>query len=150
MKSIPGDGLLHPAVLASLALLALNDHVLKHRWPGPVTGKLSDLAGLVLLPAVLVAALELTTRRLATRRALALACAVSALGFALVKSWSPATEAYRVVWAALQWPLRALRAGALVPLGRVSAVRDRSDLLALAATLIALWAGWRRAPHAAP
>lgn len=38
--------LIHPAVVGSIALLALNDHVLKARWPGLVTGKLSDLAGL--------------------------------------------------------------------------------------------------------
>ena len=34
-------------------LLALNDHVLKQAWPGWVTGKLSDVAGLVVAPAVL-------------------------------------------------------------------------------------------------
>ena len=38
--------LIHPAVVGSVALLALNDHVLKTRWPSLVTGKLSDLAGL--------------------------------------------------------------------------------------------------------
>jgi len=38
--------LIHPAVVGAVALLALNDHVLKPRWPNPVTGKLSDVAGL--------------------------------------------------------------------------------------------------------
>lgn len=33
-----------PDTLVVLWLLLLNDHVLKARWPGPVTGKLSDLA----------------------------------------------------------------------------------------------------------
>ncbi|WP_156325293.1 hypothetical protein [Nonomuraea sp. SBT364] len=36
-------------VVAALVLL-LNDHLLKHAWPGPVTGKLSDVAGLVVAP----------------------------------------------------------------------------------------------------
>ena len=36
-----------PAAIASLLLLLVNDHVLKQAWPGVVTGKLSDFAGLV-------------------------------------------------------------------------------------------------------
>lgn len=48
--------LIHPVVAGAIALLAVNDHVLKPRWPGPVTGKLSDMAGLFAL-AVVVAVL---------------------------------------------------------------------------------------------
>jgi len=33
-----------PVVLGAIALLLLNDHVLKRAWPGFVTGKLSDIA----------------------------------------------------------------------------------------------------------
>ncbi len=44
----------HPAFLACLALLLVNDHVLKARHPGLVTGKLSDFAGPVVV-AVLAA-----------------------------------------------------------------------------------------------
>ena len=33
-----------PGTLVSLAVLAVNDHVLKQVWPGVVTGKLSDIA----------------------------------------------------------------------------------------------------------
>ncbi|MEZ5411801.1 MAG: hypothetical protein R2761_27455 [Acidimicrobiales bacterium] len=40
------ERLIHPAVVGAVALLALNDHVLKPRWPGLITGKLSDVAGL--------------------------------------------------------------------------------------------------------
>ena len=43
-----------PLPLAAVALLAVNDHVLKARWPGLVTGKLSDVAGCFLLPLFLV------------------------------------------------------------------------------------------------
>lgn len=35
--------LAHPAFVASVAVLALNDHVLKARFPGWWTGKISDL-----------------------------------------------------------------------------------------------------------
>ena len=40
------DLLIHPAFTGALALLALNDHVLKAAAPGFITGKLSDVAGL--------------------------------------------------------------------------------------------------------
>lgn len=43
----------HPVVLASVLLLLLNDHVLKHVWPGFVTGKLSDVVGPVVVAALL-------------------------------------------------------------------------------------------------
>jgi hypothetical protein len=51
---LPCDELIAPWPLAALALLALNDHVLKHAWPQPwITGKLSDFAGLFVFPLVL-------------------------------------------------------------------------------------------------
>ena len=53
----PWRALLHPLWLGSLAVLVLNDHVLKGSGllPGVVTGKLSDFAGLVVAPALLAA-----------------------------------------------------------------------------------------------
>jgi len=44
---VPGGLLLHPAVLAAIALFVVNDHVFKPAHPGWLTGKLSDVAGLV-------------------------------------------------------------------------------------------------------
>ncbi len=46
---------IHPVPLASVALLALNDHVLKRYHPSVVTGKLSDFAGLFFFPILLCA-----------------------------------------------------------------------------------------------
>ena len=43
----------HPAVLGSVALLVLNDHLLKQAYPGWLTGKLSDVSGLVFFPVLL-------------------------------------------------------------------------------------------------
>jgi hypothetical protein len=40
----------HPVTLLSLVLLLVNDHLLKDAYPGLATGKLSDLAGLVVAP----------------------------------------------------------------------------------------------------
>jgi hypothetical protein len=47
-----------PLTIGSLALLALNDHVLKRAWPSFVTGKLSDVSELVV--AAVLLALPLT------------------------------------------------------------------------------------------
>ena len=55
---VTGGRVLHPVVLTALAIWLLNDHVLKARWPGAVTGKLSDVAGLVAFPVLLAAGIE--------------------------------------------------------------------------------------------
>ena len=44
--------LARPWFFVAIALLALNDHVLKSAWPGLVTGKLSDFAGLVVVATI--------------------------------------------------------------------------------------------------
>ena len=62
----------HPVFLASLALLIVNDHVLKGAGllPGWLTGKLSDFAGLVVAPIVVATLIGARSR---AGRALALA-----------------------------------------------------------------------------
>ncbi|MCC7537213.1 MAG: hypothetical protein IT379_13405, partial [Deltaproteobacteria bacterium] len=74
--------LTQPAWWAALALLLLNDHVLKGAGllPGFVTGKLSDLAGLVVAPVLLVA----ITRAQSTRARVLCFAAVASL-FAAIK-----------------------------------------------------------------
>ena len=72
--------LLHPAWLAALAVLVLNDHVLKALAPGLVTGKLSDVVGLFMAPALFATLLH--TR---TRRGLFVAHAAIAVVFAAIK-----------------------------------------------------------------
>jgi hypothetical protein len=47
------DVIFNYAFLFSLVLLALNDHVLKAAYHNPLTGKLSDFAGMVVLPLLL-------------------------------------------------------------------------------------------------
>lgn len=61
------DRLLHPAFVGAVALLAVNDHVLKDRWPGLITGKLSDFAGLFVV-AVVAGVAASTASAAATRR----------------------------------------------------------------------------------
>lgn len=57
--------LTHPVWLGALALLVINDHVLKGAGllPGWMTGKLSDFAGMLVAPALLAVLLRLSTRR---------------------------------------------------------------------------------------
>lgn len=151
----PGWALFHPVTLAALATLAVNDHVLKRVCPGIVTGKLSDFAGVVLLPLLLHALLELTAAYVRRKpltaaagdRALLMCVAVALLMFALPEVWPPAELVYRFGLAALRWPFRALWAlasgDALPALRPVRATADVSDLLALPMGFVAFRIGQR-------
>lgn len=140
------------AVVLAVVVLFVNDHLLKHAFPGLVTGKLSDVAGMIFFP-VLLAALCWPLAPAALRtdaaqdRLLALACVATAVVFTLTKTTALGNEAYRVGWGALQWPVRALAAlahGQRLPrLARVVLVRDPSDVLAVPFVLLAYAAGRR-------
>lgn len=130
--------LLHPITLAAIVLLVLNDHVLKAAMPGVVTGKLSDLAGMVFFPLFLAAGLEYARVR---SRYLVLGCAIATgVVFAAIKTVGPAAEAYRVGLGALQWPFRALfalvRGDGAPALAQVSLTMDPTDLIALPALFV--------------
>jgi hypothetical protein len=71
--------LTHPVFTGSVALLAVNDHVLKARWPGLITGKLSDIAGVVMIA---LACTAITGRATLSIR-------FTAVAFALLKTWPP-------------------------------------------------------------
>lgn len=128
------SGLLHPVALLALAVLVVNDHVLKAAAPGWVTGKLSDLAGLVVFPLV-AAALVARCVPASWQARVVDACAVAtALGFAAAKLWAPATHACEWMLGALQWPLA--HTGPIVPAWMV---RDPTDLVALPMVALARW-----------
>jgi hypothetical protein len=82
MTGASRSALANPAFLAALAVLLINDHVLKGAGllPGWLTGKLSDLAGLIVAP--VLAAVVLRAR---APRARVLAFALVAIPFALTK-----------------------------------------------------------------
>lgn len=157
----PGGALVHPVPLVAIAVLVVNDHVLKGRAPGLVTGKLSDFAGLVFFPLLLEALVE-GARTLAGRfrgpsRALGLACVgLTGCGFAWVKTTHLGVETYGLVLGLLQSPFRAVAhafgfgAGpAFVPAG---IVRDPSDLAACLALVVPafLCAARARGPSVVP
>lgn len=118
----PARGLLHPAWLASLFVLALNDHLLKGSGLlSPVlTGKLSDVAGLLVAPLLLAALLR-----------------VQRLG-----PWVACHLAVGAVFSAIQLSAP-LAAGWSALMGMVGfpwvITRDPSDLLALPALALSGW-----------
>lgn len=115
----------HPATLIALLVLVVNDHLLKDLWPGPVTGKLSDAAGLVLAPPLLA---------LLVRRP-AVALWSVGVGFFLVKAFPYGAELASAAWSLAHGP---------------SIVRaDPTDLLTLPFLGVAWWA-YRTAVPAAP
>src|SRR5688572_756580 len=87
-EPLPGPSpLSRPAWWVALALLLINDHLLKGSGllPGWLTGKLSDVAGLLMAPPLLVVLAG------ARARAARLACfAAVALVFAAIKLHAPA------------------------------------------------------------
>jgi hypothetical protein len=150
--------MLHPVVLGAVALLIVNDQILKSLAPGVVTGKVSDVAGLVFFPALIVAAAEVLATvlgRWAGPRAILVVAAVVASGFvfAAVKLSAAGEAAYEIVLGVAQWPVGAVAAilggaapGPPVP---VELRRDPTDLVALAALWVPYHLGRRRAGVAA-
>ncbi len=107
--------ILSGAFLLALALLLLNDHFLKAVYPGWVTGKLSDFAGLFVL-AVFVYAVAGRYFE-SSKRLLAMHIAIG-LGFAI---WKVAPVETVFTWI-----------NGLVSIPLPSRVKDISDLIALA------------------
>lgn len=126
-------GARHPLWLASLALLIVNDHVLKGAGllPGWLTGKLSDFAGLIVAP-VLIAAIA-GARRAAARAA---ACALVAVGFVAIKLSPVAAGALEraLALAHIHWRVWS----------------DPTDLAALVVLPVAWWLTARRSPTVPP
>ncbi|MGW0216236.1 hypothetical protein ACWDXH_17785 [Micromonospora chokoriensis] len=122
--------LCHPTTLLALVLLVVNDHVWKPAFPGLLTGKLSDVAGLVLAPPLVAVLLTLLVPPLPARIAAVAGLVAVGAGFAVVKSSGYAAELASSAWTVLAGP---------------SLVRaDWTDLLTLPALGLAWWS-WTRA-----
>ncbi|XYH98521.1 hypothetical protein ACMHYB_01795 [Sorangium sp. So ce1128] len=115
----------HPLFLGALALLVVNDHLLKGAGllPGALTGKLSDLAGLVVAP---VLAAALVNARTSRGRALAFAAVVAP--FAAIKLSAAAAQLLvglvglaGIKWRIWQDPTDLAALVVLVPAWRLSA-----------------------------
>ncbi|GIE83025.1 hypothetical protein Aph02nite_89750 [Actinoplanes philippinensis] len=84
--------------MTALALLIINDHLLKSAWPGWVTGKLSDAAGMVLAPPLLAALTGLLAPRLPFRRLAIAAIVTVGAGFLVVKLWGYGAQLASAAW----------------------------------------------------
>ncbi|MBP2329448.1 hypothetical protein JOF56_009833 [Kibdelosporangium banguiense] len=122
----------HPLTVGATAVLLLNDHVLKQAWPGVVTGKLSDVAGLVMAPPALGLLFGLL---LAHRIGAAAAVLLTGVGFSLVKLTPAGAEVASAAWSVVNGPSVILA--------------DPSDLFALPALGLAWWA-WCQVAVAPP
>jgi hypothetical protein len=136
---VSGSSLAHPVSLTAIGLLVVNDQILKPAWPGLITGKLSDVAGLVFFPLLVIAAVELVAGR-RIRSVAVIAIISTAVCFSLIQLWGPAADFYRHGLGYLQFPFRRLLSGAATPVP-VSHTADLTDLLALPALFVA----WRLA-----
>jgi hypothetical protein len=120
--------LTHPVTVAALALLIINDHVLKAAFPGWVTGKLSDVAGMVVAPPLLAALAGLIAPRVGFRRLAAGAIVAVGVGFTIIKIWSYGSELASEAWSLITPSL--VRA-------------DAADLVALPFLAVAWWVAHR-------
>lgn len=138
-RTVPGDLMLHPVVVASVVLLLANDHVFKLRWPSVVTGKLSDVAGLAFFPVLLFSFAEMWSavlRRRAPSPSILVGCIfVTGIVFASAEVAPSFERVLEAMWGALASPREAI-SGSSSP---VTMVADPSDLVALPA----LWVAWR-------
>lgn len=136
--------LLHPALLGSLGIWFLNDHVLKAAFHGGWTGKLSDVASLIAFPLLVVGALELLRGRGLGRAELPLVvfwCLATGLVMATINTIPAAAWAYRHGLGFVQW--LALGAPGAHP-HTVRLTVDPTDLWTLPSLAVPLGLAWRR------
>jgi hypothetical protein len=122
--------LTHPLTLAAIATLFLNDHLLKIYYPSPLTGKLSDFAGLFFFPFLLSILLSLALKwtGFTARTITAISFGLTLSGFASIKLF-PAVNTF-------------VQAGLSTLTSQPHRfVLDPSDLIALI-TLVPAWRLW--------
>lgn len=116
--------LTHPVSAVAVLVLLVNDHLLKAAAPGVVTGKVSDVAGLIFAPALVAALCCLLVPSLPARWASVAALVLVGAAFTLVKALPGGAGVASAAWSVL----------------RPSVIlADPTDLLALPALGIAWW-----------
>ncbi len=146
-----GALLIHPLPIGATALLWMNDHHWKWSHTGIVTGKLSDVCGLIVFPLFVAGSIEAAawaSKRpvlLGARGVSVVAIAVG-LVFAAIQLSSPAAALYRwlfgVRWLVQGWILRGDTA-----LPNVRHTMDPTDLLALPALAIPVLLAYQLRPR---
>lgn len=150
----PADWLIRPELWAAAAGLLANDRILKKHMPGLVTGKLSDVFGMFVVPfvwmAMVVLAASLLRVRLSQGAAWRWWCAlVIAAGACLawVKSSALGADLYGqligYVRMVLLAPVDLLMAGHVRTPTPIQVVVDPSDIVAVLALVPASWVARR-------
>ncbi|MFF5228978.1 hypothetical protein [Dactylosporangium sp. NPDC000521] len=116
--------LTHPVSAVAVLVLLVNDRLLKAAAPGVVTGKLSDVAGLVFAPALVAAVCCLLVPRLPARWAAAGSTVLVGAAFAVVKAVPGGADVASAAWSVIR---------------PSTILADPTDLLALPALGIAWW-----------
>ncbi len=119
----------HPGTLAAVLLLAFNDHLGKRVWPGLVTGKLSDLAWMLVAPPILALTVTPVLRLRGDWPAL-VALTGTAVAFTLTKASPAGAEVTSRIWSSSGIPSRIKG--------------DPTDLVALPLLALSWWL-WTRA-----
>lgn len=135
--AVPLGELFHPIAMGAIVVMIVNDWVLKGSAPGWLTGKLSDLTGIVAAPLALTAvgdvmawvAARMGARIDFTLRRWKLAAAIVVTGGAFV--------VVKLVPAAA----RGLAEGLAHVFGHAAIVADPTDLIALPGLAVAAWIG---------
>ncbi len=146
-ERIPGDLMIHPVCVVAIVVLIVNDHILKSLQPGFVTGKLSDVSGVLLLPVLATSTAEvlawlLGRWHLARRPVFWACCASVAIGFTAAKGLTPVGSAYGDVLGVVRWTVLApVRFAESLPLGQpqgVAVAHDPTDIAVVPMAII----GW--------
>jgi hypothetical protein len=124
LYGLPVCELANPVSLAAVALLAVNDHLLKGAGiiPGALTGKISDFAGIFFFPLLLTALVDTLLFVVVTageaihvtigvdyrlkRWKLIAACVVTLIAFSSIQLWQPAANIYAQGMCELGFPSR--------------------------------------------
>lgn len=147
---LAGGLALHPIALAATAVLWANDHWWKALYPGLVTGKISDLCGMIVFPLFVTGALEVcalpTPHRLrfGARGMLVVALVTGAL-FTAIKTWPAAAQGYRWLFG-VRWLVEGWLRWGTAELPSVKHTLDPTDLVALPLLAVPVYLAWRLRP----
>lgn len=147
----PGDLVLSPWALVAVAMVVVNDHVLKARYGNVVTGKLSDVAGVFVFPLVALSVLEVGRwglRRsswVVTKAEIVAGTCITAIGFAAVKLVGPVADTYAATIGSIRWSVEWVTTGS-ASYAPIEIVADWTDVAVLPVLIGSLLVARARIP----